>query len=582
MKIKKMKVSDYIAKFVKKYASHIFVGQGGNIIHVLDSCAKLKGLKVIPSQNEQGAAIAADAYSRFNNKIGFTAATSGPGMINLIQGIACSYFDSIPSVHFSGAVVTSQLRENKKIRQVGFQEMEVVDLVKPITKYAVLLKDKNMIRYELEKLVYIATSGRPGPVLMDLPDDIQRAEIHPNKLKKFIAPKKKVKSKKFLNKFISLLNKSKRPLVVYGNGIKVSKTENELKKFIKKSNLPFIPTWACLDIIPGKKNKHAGTFGVAATRFGNFAIQNSDLLIVLGSRLPTQVTGSNIKLFSPKSKKIVVDIDNHELNRKKGIRINLKINLDLKKFFSIINKKIKPKKENNDWILKFNKWKTKYPICERVYFSQKKFVNPYVFMKKLSDMTSNNDVIIPDASANLIWAMQSFEPNGQKIFTALNHSPMGYSMPAVVGAFYADPKKNIICTIGDGSMQMNIQELETISHLKIPAKIFTLNNNGYGLIKQTQETWLNSVYVGVDKKSGLGMPNLIKIAKAYGIETCVIHNNREIEKKIKYVLTRKTPIYCEILISEKQRVIPKLEFGRAIHDLSPLLDKKEIKKNMLQ
>lgn len=576
-----MKVSDYIARFVKKYASHIFVGQGGNIIHVLDSCAKTKGLSVIPSQNEQGAAIAADAYSRFNNKIGFTAATSGPGMINLIQGIACSYFDSIPTIHFSGAVVTSQLRENKNIRQVGFQEMEVVDLVKPVTKYAVLLKNKNMIRYELEKLVHIATTGRPGPVLMDLPDDIQRANIDPSKLKKFLIPKKKKRKLNFFKKFSNMIKKSKRPLVVFGNGIKVSKTEKDLKKFISRNNLPFIPTWACLDILPGKKNHNAGSFGVAATRFGNFAIQNSDLLIVLGSRLPTQVTGSKLKSFAPKAKKIVVDIDNYELKRTKGLDIDMKINMDLKDFFSKVNKKIISKKNYKGWTLNFNKWQKKYPICESKYFKQKKSVNSYVFMKKLSDLTGNNDVLVPDASANLIWAMQSFEPRGQKIFTALNHSPMGYSMPALVGAFYANPKKRVICTIGDGSMQMNIQELETISHLKIPAKIFTINNKGYGLIKQTQETWLESHYVGVDKKSGLGMPDLIKIAKAYGIETCVIRNNNEIEKKIKYVLSRKKPIYCEVLVSEKQRVIPKLEFGRAIHELSPSINEKEMQDNML-
>ena len=576
-----MKVSDYIARFIKKYASHIFVGQGGNIIHVLDSCAKLKGLEVIPSQNEQGAAIAADAYSRFNNKIGFTAATSGPGMINLIQGIACSYFDSIPTIHFSGAVVTSQLRENKKIRQVGFQEMEVVDLVKPVTKYAVLLKNKNMIRYELEKLVYIATTGRPGPVLMDLPDDIQRANIDPKKLKKFNRPSEKNKKIQFFNKFSKLIEKSKRPLVVFGNGIKVSKTEKELKKFIKLSRLPFIPTWACLDTLPGKKNNNAGSFGVAATRYGNFAIQNSDLLIVLGSRLPTQVTGSNLKSFAPKAKKIVVDIDINELRRTRGLKIDMKINMDLKKFFYQVNKKIQPKKNLEDWISHFSKWQKKYPVCEKKYFKQKAFVNSYVFMKKLSELTGKNDVLIPDASANLIWAMQSLGPNGQKIFTALNHSPMGYSMPALVGAFYADPKKRISCTIGDGSMQMNIQELETISHLKIPAKIFTLNNKGYGLIKQTQETWLNSFYVGVDKKSGLGMPNLIKVAKAYNIETCVIRNNSEIEKKIKYVLSRKKAIYCEVLVSDKQRVIPKLDFGRAIHELSPTISEKEMLDNML-
>jgi acetolactate synthase-1/2/3 large subunit len=576
-----MKVSDYIAKFIAKHSSHIFVGQGGNIIHLLDSCSKLKKITVIPSQNEQAAAIAADAYSRFNNKIGFTAVTSGPGMINLMQGIACSYFDSIPTFHFSGAVVTSQIRENKKIRQVGFQEMEVVDLVKPITKYAVLLKNKNMVRYELEKLLYMAKNGRPGPVLMDLPDDIQREFIDPKKLKKFKIPKIKKKKNIFESKFLNLLGKSKKPIVIYGNGIKVSNTEKELKDFIKLSKLPFLPTWACLDIIPGKSEYCAGSFGVAATRFGNFAVQNADLLIVLGSRLPTQVTGSNLKTFAPKAKKIIVDIDSAELNRTKGLKYDLKINLDLKIFFQRINNKIKPNQDYIFWAKNFKKWKDKYPVCQKIYFKEKKFVNPYVFIKKLSNLTGKNDILIPDASANLIWAMQAFEFNGQKIFTSLNHSPMGYSMPATVGAFYANKNKRITCIIGDCSMQMNIQELATISHFKIPAKIIVINNSGMSLIKQTQETWLKSSYVGVDNKSGLAMPNLLNIANAYEIETCTIKNNNEIEKKIKYLLSRKKPIYCEVLVSDKQRVVPKLESGRAIHDLSPLLSRKEMNLNMI-
>ena len=307
-----MKLSDYIAQFLSKITDSVFVGQGGNIIHVLDSLGKRKDIKVIPSQNEQAASIAADAYSRFNNKIGVTAATSGPGMLNLMQGMACSFFDSIPTFHFSGAVVTGQLRKNKNIRQIGFQEMEVVDLVKPITKYAVLLKDKNMIKYELEKMLYYAKEGRPGPVLMDLPDDLQRADINPKKLKGFKPPNIKLKKEKFEKKFISILNKSKRPIIILGHGINLSKTKDEVKKFISKTGIPFLPSWATVDIFPFNHKLNAGTFGVAATRYGNFAIQNSDLIISLGCRLNTQITGSNIKSFAPKAKKIVVDIDSNE------------------------------------------------------------------------------------------------------------------------------------------------------------------------------------------------------------------------------------------------------------------------------
>tara|TARA_B110000027_G_scaffold40587_1_gene44797 strand:- start:25454 stop:27190 length:1737 start_codon:yes stop_codon:yes gene_type:complete len=578
-----MKLTDYIAEYISKIADNVFVGQGGNIIHVLDSLGKRKDIKIIPSQNEQGAAIAADAYSRFNEKkIGVTATTSGPGMLNLMQGIACSFFDSIPTVHFVGAVVTSQLRKNKKIRQIGFQEMEVVDIVKPITKYAVLLKDKNMIKYELEKMLYYAKEGRQGPVLMDLPDDLQRAYINPKKLKSFTPPKRLKKKVLFEKKFLNLIKNSKRPLIVVGHGINLSNTKKELYKFISKTGIPFSPSWATVDLFTSEDKLNAGTFGVAATRYGNFAIQNADLLISLGCRLNTQITGSNLKSFAPNAKKIVVDIDDNEFKKTNGLKYDLKINLNLKDFFKTINRKIKNKKNYSKWISNFRLWKLKYPIVQQEYYRQTKKCNPYVFFRSLSEQTGKNDVLIPDASANLIWAMQSFKVKGQKIFTALNHSPMGYSMPATIGAYLADKTKNVICTIGDGSMQMNIQELATISHFNLPIKIFVINNKGYGLIKQTQDTWLDSRRVGVDSRSGLAMPNLIKIANAYGIKTVEINNHKEMDKKLRGVLKSKFPVLCDVKVDEKQKVIPKLEFGREIQDLSPRLNQEEMNLNMIK
>ena len=578
-----MKLADYLSEFISKIADTVFVGQGGNIVHVLDSLGKRKDIKIIPSQNEQGAAIAADAYSRFDEKkIGVTATTSGPGMINLMQGIACSFFDSIPTIHFVGAVVTKQLRKNKKIRQVGFQEMEVVDIVKSVTKYAVLLKDKNMIKYELEKMLYYAKEGRQGPVLMDLPDDLQRAEINPKNLKSFIPPKKVKKIFLFENKFLDLIKNSKRPLIIVGHGVNLSNTKKELYKFISKTGIPFSPSWATVDLFSSEDKMNAGTIGVAATRYGNFAVQNADLLISLGCRLNTQITGSNLKSFAPNAKKIVVDIDNNELKKVNGLKYDLKINLNLKDFFKTIIPKIKYNKNYSEWINRFILWKLKYPVVQEEYYRQNKKCNPYVFFRSLSEQTGKNDVLIPDASANLIWAMQSFKIKGQKVFTALNHSPMGYSMPATIGAYLADKTKNVICTIGDGSMQMNIQELATISHFNFPIKIFVINNNGYGLIKQTQDRWLNSRRVGVDSRSGLAMPNLIKIAKAYGIKTVEINNQKEMDKKLRGVLKSKFPILCDVIVDEDQRVIPKLEHGNEIHNLSPKLSKKEISSNMIK
>lgn len=265
-----------------------------------------------------------------------------------------------------------------------------------------------------------------------------------------------------------------------------------------------------------------------------------------------------------------------------GLKYDLKINLDLKEFFKKINPKINSSKNYNVWINKFKLWKEKYPVVQEKYYRQSRKCNPYVFFRSLSELTGKNDVLIPDASANLIWAMQSFKIKGQKVFTALNHSPMGYSMPATIGAYLANKSKNVICTIGDGSMQMNIQELATISHFNFPIKIFVINNNGYGLIKQTQDTWLDSRRVGVDSGSGLAMPNLVKIANAYGIKTVEINNHNEMGSKLNDVLKSKVPVLCDVKVDERQKVIPKLEFGRAIHDLSPRLSEEEMNSNMIK
>jgi acetolactate synthase-1/2/3 large subunit len=411
---------------------------------------------------------------------------------------------------------------------------------------------------------------------------LQRADINPKNLKSFVPPKKSKKKVSFENKFLNLIKKSKRPLIVVGHGVNLSNTKKELYKFISKTGIPFSPSWATVDLFSSEDKMNAGTFGVAATRYGNFAIQNSDLLISLGCRLNTQITGSNLKSFAPKAKKIVVDIDNNEFKKMNGLKYDLKINLDLKEFFKKINPKINSSKNYNVWINKFKLWKEKYPVVQEKYYRQSRKCNPYVFFRSLSELTGKNDVLIPDASANLIWAMQSFKIKGQKVFTALNHSPMGYSMPATIGAYLANKSKNVICTIGDGSMQMNIQELATISHFNFPIKIFVINNNGYGLIKQTQDTWLDSRRVGVDSGSGLAMPNLVKIANAYGIKTVEINNHNEMGSKLNDVLKSKVPVLCDVKVDERQKVIPKLEFGRAIHDLSPRLSEEEMNSNMIK
>ena len=582
-----MKASDYIANILAKKTRFVFGGQGGSVVHLVNSIDKHKKIKFIPGQNEQASSMAADAYYRVSGKLGVAIGTSGPGIINLLQGMACSFFDSTPSLFISGAPVVKQIRKNKKIRQIGFQEMEVADLVRPITKYAVLVKDPNKIGYEFEKAIDIAYSGRMGPVLIDLPDDLQRMNINPRLQKQYKAKKNKTKNVKILNNNIhnitKLLNEAESPLLIIGNGVKISKSENLIKKLIKKTNIPYAPTWACVDMFRSNDKLNAGTFGVAATRYGNFAIQNSDLLIIMGARLSPQLLGSDPSKFSSRSKKILIDIDKYEFKNHRLPKINIKINQDIKEVLKhLIKKKLLIKKNYVKWINKINFYKENFPICTKSNFKYSKFVDPYAFFHELSQVSKKNDIIIPDASANLIWSMQGLNIlKEQKVFTALNHSPMGYSVPASIGAFFANKKNNIIAIIGDGSMQMNIQELETIKHYNVNVKIFIINNQGYGLIKQTQDTWLNSKYSGVDKKSGLSLPNFISVAKAYKIKTMELKQNSNLKSKISEALKIKGPLIINVLVNPKARVKPKIEFGKPLHDMSPPL-KRELLNSIMK
>lgn len=578
-----MKLSDYIAEFLAMNTGHVFLGNGGCIVHILDSIDKNQNLKGVPCENEQGAAIAAEAYSRVSKRLGVAVATSGPGMINLMQGIACAYFDSVPTLFISGESPTSQLKGKRLVRQFGFQEMDVVDIVKPLTKYAILITDPKRIRYELEKLLHTAYAGRPGPVLLDLPDDIQRVDINPVELESFIPDKRSQElDTKLVDEAVNLIRKADRPVVVVGSGVKLGQCETLLREFLKKSGLPFATTWATIDMFLDNEPNLIGNFGVSANRAGNFAVQNSDLVISLGSRLDTHQTGSKPDSFAPKARKIVVDIDNAELNKDNGMNIDLKINCGVKMFLSVLNAKEIITGNLAPWRKRIEEWRQRYPVCLKEYYRQKAKINPYVFMNELSRETKAKDILITDAGATLTWTMQAYKIRvPQMLFSAFNHSPMGYALPASIGAQFAAPQRQVICIIGDGGMQMNIQELETVAYNRLPIKIFLINNGEYGIIKQTQDTWLSSRYVASDPRSGLGFPDFQKIAKAYGIEALELNNHKELNKIIRKILRFNGPILCDVKLKHGEKIIPKLEFGKPLEDLSPLLPRNEFKKNTL-
>jgi len=577
-----MKASDYIANFLSKHSNYAFGGQGSSVIHIVDSIYKHKKIEFIPGQSEQGSSLAADAYYRSSKKIGITIGTSGPGILNFLQGMACSYFDSIPGLYIAGAPVTSHLRRNKKIRQIGFQEMEVQNMVKPICKYSTLVMRIEDLAYELEKCVQIALTGRKGPTLIEIPDDISRM----NMPKKIIYFKKKIKKDlKKINylEVKSLFKKSKRPLIVVGNGCLQSDSIKDIEKLIKSNKIPYTASWATIHKFSTSDPLNMGSFGVAATRYGNFAVQKADLIIFLGARLSTQLIGGNPMTFAPSAKKVIVDIDKQEFSSQRLPNVKLKINCDVKKFIKDLNKikLVIQKNSIQNWVKKMSVLKKNYPILDQNNLKNKKFVDPYYFFDKFYMDIKKGSIVIPDASANLIWAYQALKTkNKPEMFTAFNHSPMGYSLAASVGAYFGSKNKKIYALIGDGSVPMNVQELETIKNYDIDSIIIVLNNQGYGLIKQTQETWLKSIYAGTDKSSGLSLPDNTKIASSYGIKSFTLKNNNDVKKNLRKILHSKGPILIDVLIDPKSRVKPKIEFGKPLEDMYPYIDRKKLNEIM--
>ncbi len=580
-----MNLSDYTLKFLEqKKIKKVFLITGGAISFMIDAFTRNKKIQYLSVAHEQAAAMMADAYSRLGPNFSCTMVTSGPGATNLITGIACSYFDSIPSLHICGQVNTYEQQDGHKstakVRQVGFQETDIVSISKPITKFSYKLKKASEIRYVLEKAYHIATTGRPGPVLIDIPMDLQRVKIDPKKLKPYKPKidKQKINIKKIILKIENLLKRSKKPVIILGGGIKCGKAELNLINFLKKFYIPIITTWSGVDLLDHDNKCYIGNVGVYGSRAANFTVQNSDLLLCLGTRLDTRITGGVPKTFARKAKKIVVDIDKFELNKKRGLKIDLKVELDIKVFFKEYEKNHKQNIIRDQWLRRCKNWKSRYPMILKEFHNVKRFVNPYVFMETLSKNLKKKDVIIADDGGHLTWTIQSFKVKfGQKLFSAFGNSPMGYALPASIGASIVKNKSRIICIDGDGSIQINLQELHTVDKLKLPIKIFILNNNGYGIIKQFQESYLEKRYEA--SGNGVSNPDFKKISKAFNINYTLIKSHKNLQKLNK-IISSKKPEIIEVKLKENQKIVPKLQFGNPIEDTSPLLNRKEFFSNM--
>jgi acetolactate synthase I/II/III large subunit len=582
-----MKLSDFVASTIQNQGvNHVFAVVGGSNLHLIHSLSKLKDVKVICNLHEQAAAMAADSYSKVSGNLGVATTTSGPGALNLVNGAAASYFDSVPVLFITGQVGTRKLKKSKELRQFGFQETNIVDIFKPITKYATQISEPEQIRYEIEKGLYIAKHGRPGPVLIDIPDDLWDKTIEPDELQKYENDTKynELEWNKIANKISKLLTDSERPVIILGNGIRASQAINEAIEFMKSLNIPTLLTRSMLDVLDFDDPLVIGNFGIHGTRYSNLAVQNADLIISIGARLHPQQTGSPMSSFARSAKKIIVDIDNEELKKfdRDGIKVDVPINTDAKMFLEIMNKKIKCGIQLNCeiWKKRINHSKSKYCSCPTTYHKMEE-VNPYVFIEKISKILTNQETIVTSAGDSIPWITQAFQfKKGQRLITDFNNFSMGYDLPGCIGSFYAS-NKSIICITGNGSIQMNIQELGTISHNKLPIKIFVMDNECYGMIQQTQDQWFDSNYIASSSKGGVPTPNILNIAKSYGFETYEINEHNQIDKVIKQILKLTKPTLCRVKIPSKYRVIPQVTAGRPIEDTTPLLNRDEFKSNMI-
>lgn len=575
-----MKVSDYIFDFLlSKGIDTIFSVSGGAAAHLLNS-VKEKNIKYICNYHEQACAMSAEGYFRIANKPACVLVTNGPGSSNTITGVLGAYQDSIPMIIISGQVPSNQSLSslnNLTLRQLGVQECDIISMVKPITKYAVQVTNPDTINYHLEEAYKQATIGRGGPVWLDIPLDVQNKEITINNTS--------------INEIISQIFKSKKPVIVTGNGIHLSKSEtifNELKNILK---IPVISTWTSKDLMNQNDSLFVGNFGLLGERSANFTVQNADLLLILGSRMSIPNVGYQHELFSPKSIKIMVDIDFNEL-KKPTLKIDYPVNLDLKDFITKIVDELKNKQipNWNEWITKTQEWKIKYPVFQKEYKDNKDKINSFYFMEVLSKKIKDNHVIVTDMGASYTCTMQSLRMNGKsRLFTSSACCSMGFGLPGAIGSYFANPDKDIILIAGDGGLQMNIQEFQTVIHHKIPIKIFVLNNQGYLAISLMQDNLFKGNYIGSTKNSGVSSPDFCKLAEAYGFKTYKFINNDDLDSNIDSVLSETVPTLCEISMIENQLLIPRVQSSKdskgniisnSLENMFPYLNEEEMKKIM--
>ena len=588
-----MKLTDYIANFLAlNDVTTVFGFTGGAVVHFFDSIEKHPELDIVFCHHEQAASFAAPAYSKMKRNIGVCITSTGPGSTNAVTGVLGAWQDSIPCIFISGQSRLEHSSRDKNVRQIGAQEFDIISLVKPITKYAVMVTDPKNIRYHLEKAMYLAKEGRPGPVWVDIPLNFQWMDIEVEALKSFPSEKERVSpgvSESDLSKFESLFNKASRPLILVGNGIRLGHAEDELITLLDTWNIPFVSSWAACDIIHTAHPLYCGRIGMAGQRGGNLAVQNCDLLIAIGSHLSIPLTGTRTDYFSRESKRVMVDIDDNEL-LSETVRIDLKINANADDFLSKAIAIDSNKSLIEPWINKCQLYNS-YNKCSNTKYIEN-FIDQYHFMGSVNKFFQSNDTIVVDGGGTVVYStFQTLKiAKGQRVICSSSIGAMGSGLAESIGVCKANNGNNVILFVGDGSMQLNIQELQTIKHHNFPIKIFIINNGGYLSIRQTQREFLEGKFIGAAEDGGMSLPNYNKISVAYGLDYKRIDNHNSLEEDIKNVLEIDGPMVCEVMINPKQEIIPSqgfvknpdgTGFPRPLEDMYPYLDRDEFKSLMI-
>lgn len=587
----KVKLSDYIMDFIAGLGvRQVFYMAGGGAMHLNDSLGRNKYLEGVCMLHEQGAAIAAEAYARIQEGYGACLVTSGPGATNALTGLAGAYMDSIPVIFLSGQVKRADLVGEQGIRQFGIQEVNIISMAESYTKYAVQIREPEEIRYELEKAAAIAVNGRPGPVWIDVPLDIQAMQVETEELRGFsgeVLAQYPAKAED-ITRTIELLNQAKRPVLLLGHGIRLGHAVEEAREFYDELGIPVLTSWNGVDLIEEEHPLYFGRPGSVGHRAANLIQQSADFVLTIGSRLNLLSTGYNYESFLARANHVMVDIDEKEMN-KKSVHPQLKVVCDAKAFLKamLARKTEIEKPDRSDWLQRCEQLFHNYPVRIPEQEAREGYVSSYRLIKEVSDQMTGDDIYQFTSSGTTVdIAMKVFEvKRGQRAFLTKGLAAMGYDIPACIGSCIASGNRRTVCVTGDGSAAMNMQELEVIKRRGLPVKIFVADNQGYSMIYGSQNGNFQGHLTGCTEESGLTLPDLRAVAEAFGIKGMHIEDEEQLREQVAEVLNEPGPVVCTYRADITQKILPRQtsymrEDGqmasRPLEDMTPLLEREEL------